>query len=85
MLFSRQELTEQFQCDVPPPPNVRNHWAAASDCPFENDRLRGSGALHDYVRFICQVRMPERRVQNDWFPFRKNWQAFAAAFRSSRS
>ncbi len=34
--------------------NACNHRAATSDCPFENARLRGSGALLCYAT-ICGV------------------------------
>ncbi len=33
------------------PENVQHHRAATSDCPFENARLRGSGALHRHAAF----------------------------------
>ena len=32
--------------------NARNHRAATGDRSFENDRLRGSGALHCYAFFV---------------------------------
>jgi hypothetical protein len=46
----------------PFPPNACNHRAATSDCPFENARLRGSGAL------LCSARMSTNQPHCEIMP-----------------
>ena len=55
---TEQEQPEQVEPDginfsQQSPDNVRNHRAATGDCPFENARIRGSGALHCYSPVDC--------------------------------
>ena len=49
-LIGNQWITSsRYDIVAPAPSNVRNHRAATSDCPFENARHRGSGALLCYA------------------------------------